>query len=104
MNTQQTSRDSGENRGRKALLPIGVAFPPEQFICPECGSREPASVRDASKWGAGMPRALICASCHFEIPAHLGERWGGISIEDARGEWREVYRALAKTSQTKAAL
>jgi hypothetical protein len=74
----------------------------EQFLCPECGSQEPAqtSPGDATKRGTGMRRCCVCADCHFEIPAHLAERWGRISVEDARSEWRAVYRHLAQTQGT----
>lgn len=74
-----------------------------KFLCPECGSQlgKPATRSKASKRGAGMRRAFICADCQFEIPAHLAERWGGVSVEDARHEWREVYRDLTKRQDTR---
>jgi transcription elongation factor Elf1 len=76
----------------------------EQFLCPECGSQElePNSLGEASKHGTGMRRGYLCAECHLEIPAQLAERWGDISVEDARKEWREVYRHLAKAEETQA--
>jgi hypothetical protein len=78
----------------------------EQFLCPECGSQEPepTSPGEATKRGTGMRRGYVCADCQFEIPAHLAERWGGISVEDARSEWRVVYRHLAKTEATNSRL
>lgn len=33
-----------------------------------------------------------CADCGWEIPAHLAERWSGITYEEAQTEWREVYK------------
>jgi hypothetical protein len=70
----------------------------EQFICPECGSEEcdPTNLNQASKRVPGLRRDLVCARCRFEIPAHLAERWGGISVEEARKEWRLVYRNLCR--------
>ena len=68
-----------------------------QFLCPECGSDEPAptSLAEALKRGTGMRRGCVCARCHFEIPEHLAERWGEISVGEARKEWREVYRDIS---------
>lgn len=66
----------------------------QKFLCPECGfgKPEPNSLQDAAKTADGAPRAYACAHCHFQIPAHLAERWGGITVEEARSEWRQVYR------------
>lgn len=35
---------------------------------------------------------IECGDCHESIPADLAERWDNQPIEDARREWREVYR------------
>ncbi|OGV67758.1 MAG: hypothetical protein A2283_12420 [Lentisphaerae bacterium RIFOXYA12_FULL_48_11] len=68
------------------------------FICPECGGTTPGivelvetdpSVR--SVWTDILER-IVCAQCGFVVPAQLGERWNGISVDEARREWREVYR------------
>lgn len=64
------------------------------FICPECGSLESAG--GAALQGTGPRRSYTCAGCHLEIPAHLAERWGGLSAQDARAEWWQVYRPLAR--------
>ncbi len=65
-----------------------------RFICPECGSGKfvaptPAEVRQKKPL---VRRTVICASCGFEIPLHLAERWGGLSLDEAKKEWREIYR------------
>jgi DNA-directed RNA polymerase subunit RPC12/RpoP len=73
-----------------------------RFICPECGSREAAPVGKAFQKETGQRRQYRCLSCHLEIPAHLGERWGGLSLEDARYEWQQVYRDLATTPERSA--
>ena len=39
-----------------------------------------------------MVQIITCKQCHREIPAHLGERWDNISIEDAQKEWKKEYR------------
>jgi len=44
---------------------------------------------------SGILQRITCAQCHFVIPAHLAERWNGISVKQARQQWREVYRADA---------
>ncbi len=73
-----------------------------RFVCPECGSSQP----EPNTWGKGQQgangtrRRYTCAQCQFEIPVHLAERWGGISIEDARNEWRAVYRDASTAPQT----
>ncbi len=68
------------------------------FICPECGSREASTVLmvetepDAPEpWGSILQR-IICGQCRSVIPAHLGERWDGISVEAARAEWVATYK------------
>ncbi len=78
----------------------------EKFLCPECGCQQPEPPRpgETYKQGTGMRREYLCSCCHFEIPAHLAERWGGISVEDARREWREVYRVSDRVKETLATL
>lgn len=72
------------------------------FVCPECGSTHPATARmigrhsmpvgDSDPWAAVL-QVISCASCGCRIPAHLAERWDGRSVEQARREWAETYRA-----------
>jgi predicted RNA-binding Zn-ribbon protein involved in translation (DUF1610 family) len=70
----------------------------DKFICPECGSVEalPVSLRKAPRANPGPRREVVCARCGFEIPLHLAERWGGLSVAEAQKEWVEVYRDLAR--------
>jgi len=42
-------------------------------------------------WNAVL-QIIHCADCGRQVPAHLAERWNGLSMEDARREWRDVYR------------
>jgi hypothetical protein len=71
------------------------------FICPECGSGalggrmmvEP--MPDGSAWSS-VCEVLVCGGCGSEIPAHLGERWDGLSAEDAEVEWELTYRKRGK--------
>lgn len=72
------------------------------FICPEClcetadstmlPSPDP-SVRpeDRTAWYFVL-QTIECGGCSMSIPAHLAERWGGISLEQAREEWRTIFR------------
>lgn len=71
------------------------------FVCPECGSTEASTYEDVSTdydpqnpW-SGVLERITCAKCDFLIPAHLGERWGQMSVEEARQEWQDVYRETA---------
>jgi hypothetical protein len=71
---------------------------PVNFLCPECGGTEIANqlsvetAYDPKVPWSHVLRVLICRSCRFEIPAHRGERWNDLGVEDARREWREIYR------------
>ena len=68
------------------------------FICPECGSTNAggdvliSTDYDPEEPWSEILRTITCGGCGREIPAHLGERWNGRSVEEARKEWREVYR------------
>ena len=72
-----------------------------EFICPECGSKEyenqifvskePTKEKNKDPW-ASVLQQMKCSSCKKIIPAHLGERWDNISIEYAQKEWKELYR------------
>jgi predicted RNA-binding Zn-ribbon protein involved in translation (DUF1610 family) len=69
-----------------------------EFICPECGSRKASDGRfveteydEADVW-SGVLQMWRCADCKSVIPAHLCERWDGLSVEGAQKEWREVFR------------
>ena len=42
---------------------------------------------------SGILQRIQCGSCHSVIPAHLGERWDEISVEEAKHEWQTVYRS-----------
>ena len=35
---------------------------------------------------------LECAKCENFIPAHLGERWNNITIQDAKDEWISRFK------------
>ena len=74
----------------------------KKFICPECGSRKASESRlmanDTlrSTQEQVTTRTRICIGCGYEIPLHLGERHGEVSIEQARREWHRVYRRKAR--------
>ena len=82
------------------------AFFKGRFICPECGSAQAERnvSQEPQQYGAKNRRRYTCAKCHFEIPIHLAERWGGISVEDAMKEWRDLYRDQASVQEAHAKL
>ena len=73
------------------------------FICPECSSQDEPNELFISKepilgasykkdpWGSVLQQ-MECISCNMIIPAHLGERWNNISIEQAQQEWKTIYK------------
>ena len=67
------------------------------FLCPACGGSEPLMTTHISpSFDSGRPSTHIlmritCGNCENSIPAHLAERWGGISIADAKTEWLNEY-------------
>jgi hypothetical protein len=69
-----------------------------EFICPECGSLNAggtlhlSTVPDPEVPWSSVLKIIDCADCHRTIPAHLAERWDGLTIEAAQNEWREIYR------------
>jgi hypothetical protein len=70
----------------------------EGFICPECGGTEIRDIamvstdpRPEDPWSSVL-QIYSCAKCKRKIPAHIGERWNNISLEEARAEWRGIYR------------
>ena len=78
----------------------------DDFICPECGSREVSVMamiqpvpNETDPWSSVL-QTMRCASCRREIPTHLAERWEGISVKEARKEWREVYRGRRRGSRS----
>ncbi len=77
-----------------------------RFLCPECGSTKPEHdfFQEPVARAARLRRRYRCAECHCEIPVHLAERWGGISVEDAMREWRVAYRDPAKVPEAHASL
>jgi|TARA_Y100000310_G_C20578950_1_gene761976 hypothetical protein len=77
-----------------------------EFICPECGSKEagehmmvskePPTAKSKEDPWASVLQQTECASCKKIIPIHLGERWDNISIEAAKKEWKELYRKTSR--------
>jgi hypothetical protein len=88
----------------KGLRPAPRAFVPknlEVFQCPECGSRKiEGEWETAPRPNAATPWErncwiILCAGCGLQIPALLGRRWQGRTIEQARLEWLQTYRRHA---------
>lgn len=68
------------------------------FICPECGHTESRETVYVSKtpsknnpWSSVL-QIMTCGKCWSRIPAHIGERWDGMTEEEAKIEWKTVYR------------
>jgi len=66
------------------------------FICPNCSSKEILDQKFVSidkpnsndPWSS-VTQIIRCAECKKDIPAHLGERWDNISIEQAKEEYKK---------------
>jgi transcription elongation factor Elf1 len=72
------------------------------FICPECGhneSRETVHVtktpRKSDPWSS-VSQIMTCGKCWSRIPVHLGERWDDLSVDDAKVQWKTIYREKGK--------
>jgi hypothetical protein len=76
------------------------------FACPACGGREVAEelcispvlepALSSDPWTFVLQR-IRCADCEEMIPSHLGRRWKGMTLAQARLQWREVFQpALEK--------
>ncbi len=92
--TLKSPHNLRRNAGESVQLNVKTASRSGRFICPECGSDDFIAIDPAE---GRLPKSLvrrtvICGKCYFEIPLHLGERWGGLSLTEAKKEWREVYR------------
>ena len=78
----------------------------DDFICPECGSKEagehmmvskePLTEKNKKDPWASILQQTECASCKNIIPDHLGDRWDNMSIEEAQKEWKEIYRKTSR--------
>ena len=69
------------------------------FLCPECGGKAfgaqifvSTEYDPDSPWSSVLQR-LECEECASEIPAHIAERWGGISIAEAKRQWLDIYKS-----------
>ena len=70
----------------------------ENFICPNCNSKEILEQKflsieapnNSDPWSS-VTHVIKCDSCKMTIPAHLGERWNGITFEEAKKEYLEKY-------------
>ena len=74
------------------------------FVCPQCGSSEssgimfvspePLSASNERTWSlwSVVQQIRTCGQCGTAIPAHLAERWEGMTVEEAKEEWVRLYR------------
>ena len=71
----------------------------ENFICPNCNSKEILeqmflsieAPNNSDPWSS-ITQVIKCEGCKKTIPAHLGERWDGITFEEAKKEYLEKYK------------
>ena len=70
----------------------------KSFICPNCSSTKYKShlyvstMPDPDDPWSNILQQLECAKCENFIPAHLGERWNNITIQDAKDEWISRFK------------
>ena len=74
----------------------------KSFKCPECGSTKVGGqLLVSTDWSTGnnasnpwsyVLQQLLCKQCDSYIPSHLGERWNGITYEEAKKEWLLKYK------------
>ncbi len=84
--------DNGEYR-----VPPDLTAQP--FICPNCRSSDcsglafvdPPCTFSGSPWDSVF-QLRFCGECGATIPAHLAERWEGMTVEEAEKEWERLYR------------
>ena len=71
----------------------------ENFIYPNCNSKEILeqmflsieAPNNSDPWSS-ITQVIKCEGCKKTIPAHLGERWDGITFEEAKKEYLEKYK------------
>ncbi len=71
----------------------------ENFICPNCNSKEILeqmflsieAPNNSDPWSS-ISQVIKCEGCKKTIPAHLGERWDEITFEEAKKEYLEKYK------------
>ncbi|MDT8371682.1 MAG: hypothetical protein RQ783_06795 [Gammaproteobacteria bacterium] len=77
-------------------------FTDEPFLCPNCGSTRcagsvhvsipfPEVMNSSDPW-SGVLEWQTCQQCKKSIPAHIAERWNGMTIEQAKQEWQDGIR------------
>ena len=70
----------------------------DKFICPNCECKQILEQKflsmeapnNSDPWSS-VTQVIKCGSCKKTIPAHLGERWNGITFEEAKKEYLEKY-------------
>ncbi|MDC3372750.1 hypothetical protein OAW30_00360 [Candidatus Pelagibacter sp.] len=68
----------------------------KKFICPNCLGEKILNEKfvsiglpkDKNPWSS-ISQIIKCATCKKKIPAHLGERWNNISINQAKEEYKK---------------
>ena len=70
----------------------------DDFKCPNCECEEILEQKflsieepNVSNPWSSVTQVIKCDGCKKTIPAHLGERWDGITLEQAKKEYLEKY-------------
>ncbi len=75
----------------------------QEFICPECESKESGFGEMLSMYGPTSNQAnedpwssvlqqTECSSCNSIIPNHIAYRWENLNIEEAKEQWNKLYK------------
>src|SRR5690606_23372053 len=83
---------------------IAIPHVEGECVCPECGNTDtfnmetthssPSFPFDESNPWSAIQKSSCCPDCGYEIPAHLGERWNGISVDEAKDRWKVFKEAI----------
>ena len=71
----------------------------DDFKCPNCECEEILEQKflsieepNVSNPWSSVTQVIKCDGCKKTIPAHLGERWDGITLEQAKKGYLEKYK------------
>ena len=61
----------------------------EVFKCPECGGKLGDLLLVSPADPSDPLQVVVCSKCEYWIPAHIGYRWGKITVAQTKEEWEE---------------
>ena len=111
--TPRTDRKLGNTPPKKKMEQTPKETPRENpfanivFKCPECGSEEVRGIIfldkdfvEGSPWNS-VGQVIQCGKCGRGIPPHLSSPKEGMTYEDAKKEWRKVFRNWKSDSENR---